>query len=144
MLQDICFVDANHGWVAGFLWPDIGIMLHTENGGGHLVTGLGEPGRQDVATDRARVSAPFPNPFNPHTSIRFAVPGEVGQPVTIAVFDLRGRRVRTLVDGFQEPGEHIIDWDGLTDSRESATSGVYIYSVTIGGFSTSGKLALLR
>jgi len=144
VLQDICFVDANHGWVAGFLFPDIGVMLHTENGGGGAVTGVAEPGEQDVAAEPARVSSPFPNPFNPQTCIRYAVPGKVSQPVTIAIFDLRGRRMRTLIDGFLEPGEYAVDWDGLADSREPATSGIYVYSVTIGGFKTSGKVTLLR
>jgi hypothetical protein len=145
VLEDICFIDANHGWVAGLLWPDTGVILHTENGGGGLVaTGIGGLGQQDAALERARVSAPSPNPFNPQTSIQFAVPGEVGQPVAIVVFDIRGRRIRSLVDGIQEPGEHIIDWDGLTDSREAAPSGVYLYHATIGGFATSGKMILVR
>jgi hypothetical protein len=68
----------------------------------------------------------------------------VSQPVTIAVFDLRGKRVRTRIDGFQEPGEHFVDWDVLTDSHEQTTSGVYLYGITIGSFKTSGKLTLLR
>lgn len=137
-------MDANQGWVAGSLWPDLSVMLHTETGGGGQVAAVEEDGQRGGTPEQARVSAPYPNPFNPSTSISYAVPGAGAQPVSVEVFDLRGRRIRTLVDGVQGPGEHIVNWDGLSENREPVTSGVYTYKITIGSFTTRGKLTLLK
>lgn len=143
VLKDICFVDVNHGWVAGQLWPDVGVMLHTENGGKEL-SGIDDHDLGAAEMERAEVSAPSPNPLSTNTWIRFAVPGERSQPVIVAIYDPQGRRIRSLIDEPRNPGEHSVVWDGLTDRGEPVPSGVYVYGITIGDFATSGKLAMLR
>jgi hypothetical protein len=67
----------------------------------------------------------FPNPFNPSTTIRFALP-EAGA-VHLTVYDVTGRVIRTLVDGTVEAGAHKIVWDGRDMVGREAASGVYIY-----------------
>lgn len=62
----------------------------------------------------------FPNPFNPSTTIRYAVPAPA--QVTIRVYDLLGREVATLVNGALQPGFHSVDWNA-----SAAASGVYFY-----------------
>lgn len=143
-LHEICFVDANQGWIAGQLWPDVGVMLHTENGGKAMIAGVEGGRHQDAELGHRVLSDTFPNPFNPTTNIRFVVPGEASQPVKVAVFDLQGRRIRTLLDGVRNAGEHAVLWDGLTDGGEPAASGIYIYRIGIGGVATSGRLSLVR
>gem|GEM_PF-2806031 len=84
----------------------------------------------------------YPNPFNPTTEIRFDVtrPG----PVRLAVYDLLGRTVRTLVDGFRTPGAHAVAWDGTSDAGETVASGVYLYRMEAGGFTKSRMMVLMK
>jgi len=87
--------------------------------------------------------AAFPNPFNPSTEIRFAL-AEAG-PVALAIFDLAGRRVRTLYPGTAlAVGEHILRWDGRGDSGRALASGVYFLRLDAGGRTLKKKLTLLK
>ncbi len=84
----------------------------------------------------------YPNPFNPETNIRY----QIGQQslVTLEIYNVLGKRVRTLINEVQDPGAHSVQWDGLDDSGHSVSSGVYIYILKAGQFITSRKLALIR
>ena len=64
-----------------------------------------------------------PNPFNPSTVLRFAVP--VGGDMDLAVFDLKGRRVRQLHQGALPAGSHDFTWDGRNEGGRPLSSGVY-------------------
>ena len=77
---------------------------------------------------RATLAANYPNPFNPHTTIAYALPAETRVRVTI--LDALGRCVRTLVD-WQErvAGRHEVAWDGTDDRGLQVASGVYFYSL---------------
>jgi hypothetical protein len=83
-----------------------------------------------------------PNPFHPTTEIPFTV--ERAGHVTLAVYDVAGRRVRTLVDRTMEPGRHSVTWNGIDDNGRMAASGVYFYRLKTGRFSATRKLVLLR
>jgi hypothetical protein len=83
-----------------------------------------------------------PNPFNPTTTIHASIP--VPGRVTIAVYDVRGRRVTTLFDRTVEAGDLAVEWDA-TDSRGvRAASGVYFVRATASGFFTTEKIVLLK
>lgn len=84
----------------------------------------------------------YPNPFNPETVIHYDLPGAAA--VVIEVFDLLGRKVRTLVDGTQSAGNHKVVWDGRDDRGRRAASGVYVYNMRAGEFTQNRKLILLR
>ena len=66
----------------------------------------------------------YPNPFNSTTTITFAF--ESQQRVSLAIYDVVGRQVRTLVRKVLAPGQHSIRWDGLDDQRRAVASGVYL------------------
>ncbi|MFQ5599621.1 MAG: FlgD immunoglobulin-like domain containing protein, partial [Candidatus Krumholzibacteriia bacterium] len=84
-----------------------------------------------------------PNPFNPRTSLRFAL--ESPDHVTLAIYDVLGRRVRTLIDDVLGAGPHVDFWDGLDERGVQVASGVYLYKLTTGsGFGQSRKMVLLR
>jgi hypothetical protein len=84
----------------------------------------------------------YPNPFNPQTTIRYTVPSK-GQ-VTIAVYDLRGAFVVTLVDENQEVGAYTKTWDGKDAGGVTISSGVYFARVTHPSGTRSYKLVLLK
>jgi len=84
-----------------------------------------------------------PNPFNPATVIRYDVP-QGGGWVTLRVFDVAGRHVRTLVDGVETPGEKRATWDGRNNRGSRVATGVYFYSMQAPGFVETRKMVLLK
>jgi len=84
-----------------------------------------------------------PNPFNPSTEISFVVP-EGGANVSLRIYDITGRLVRTLVDGFEPGGSRAVSWHGRTDQGQPAASGVYYYQMTGPAFSDMKKMVLLK
>ena len=70
----------------------------------------------------------YPNPFNPQTTIAFSLPR--AENVRLSVFDLRGRLVRTLVDGQHAGGDHAVIWDGNDQAGQRVASGSYVYRLT--------------
>ena len=84
-----------------------------------------------------------PNPFNPTTSIRFDVPPASGV-VTLRIYDVNGRLVRTLVNGVLAPGQQTVSWNGLNDAGIPAATGMYFYRLTGPGFAQTRKMMLLK
>ncbi len=83
-----------------------------------------------------------PNPFNPATEIRFEL--AVGKHVSLSIHDGRGQRVRVLVEGFLEAGEHRVTWDGRCDDGFPLSSGTYFARVVAGAHQGTAKLVLAR
>lgn len=88
------------------------------------------------------VTQNYPNPFNPITTIAFDVP--VPSEVNIAVFNVLGQRVTTLVNGRKEAGEYTIDWNGTSDGGNRVASGIYFYRITAGDFVKTKKMMMLK
>jgi VCBS repeat-containing protein len=84
-----------------------------------------------------------PNPFNPTTVIRYDVPAGGGR-VTLRVYDVAGRMVRTLVDGLETSGEKRVTWNGRNDHGSLVSTGVYFYRMTAPGFEMTKKMVLLQ
>jgi hypothetical protein len=73
----------------------------------------------------------FPNPFNPVTAISFSMPDN-GR-VDLAVYNIKGQKIRTLVDTEFAEGKHTVSWDGADDSGNVVSSGVYCFILRING-----------
>ncbi|MCP4632539.1 MAG: T9SS type A sorting domain-containing protein [candidate division Zixibacteria bacterium] len=84
----------------------------------------------------------YPNPFNPTTVIKYALPRDCN--VDIAVYDIMGRRVKTLINGTMPAGIHEAMWDGDNEAGHKAASGVYFYKMNTEDFSKVRKMALLK
>lgn len=84
-----------------------------------------------------------PNPFNPTTTIQFDVPPG-GGIVTLRVYDVGGRLVRSLVNGEQTAGQKAIRWDGKNDAGNAVATGAYLYRLTGPGFEQTRKMILLK
>jgi flagellar hook assembly protein FlgD len=83
-----------------------------------------------------------PNPFNPRTTIKFSTAR--GGRVTIMVYDVSGRVVRTLVDGTQKPGIHSVVWDGSDDRGRRVGAGVYWTQMKTGEYLSTKKVVVLK
>ena len=85
-----------------------------------------------------------PNPFGRGTVITYAVSGAGEQRVVLAIHNVAGQRVRTLVDGLQSPAKYLLEWDGRDDLGRRLPAGVYIARLAAGGRSASKKLVIVR
>ncbi|HED10727.1 MAG TPA: T9SS type A sorting domain-containing protein, partial [Caldithrix abyssi] len=91
------------------------------------------------------LSQNFPNPFNGITRIDFAVPvEEAGQNVSLAVYDIRGRLIRYLIDSPLVEGRYFALWDGRNQQGAEVSSGMYIYLLQVGKTRLSKRLTLLK
>jgi hypothetical protein len=92
------------------------------------------------------LSQNYPNPFNPLTTIEYDIPDQLGDgaEVKIRVYDIRGRLIRTLLNESRKPGTYRVVWDGQDESGSEVASGVYLYSIEAGEFSSTRKMVLLR
>jgi hypothetical protein len=84
----------------------------------------------------------FPNPFRDATTIPYQLKKK--QDVTITVYNVLGRRVRTLVSGERAAGPHQVQWKGRNDQGQPVASGVYFYRIRAGDFKASQKTVLVR
>lgn len=83
-----------------------------------------------------------PNPFNPSTTLSFAMatPGHA----RLRVYDTAGRLVATLVDGLHPAGNHVVVWDGRDAAGRVVASGVYLYRLEAGAFRSTRKMVLMK
>ncbi len=84
----------------------------------------------------------YPNPFNAETKISLDLP--VSTNINLAIFDMLGRKVKTLAEGFYQAGIHQFNWDGKSDTGERLSSGVYFYTVKSDSFNESKKMLMLK
>lgn len=84
----------------------------------------------------------YPNPFNPTTTIRYDL--SEGSQISLAIYDVRGAKIKTLVDGFQSPGEKSVKWDGRNERGNIVSSGVYIYRLQAGDDVKMNKMTFLK
>jgi FlgD Ig-like domain len=84
----------------------------------------------------------YPNPFNPSTTIEYAVPQS--ENVTIAIYNMVGQRVKTLVKSMHSAGRYKVVWDGKDNRNSNVSSGIYFYNITVGSVSIVKKMVLLK
>ncbi|MBU2501357.1 T9SS type A sorting domain-containing protein [bacterium] len=120
-----------------------GIQQYTVSGDAWTID---EPGASpvDVGVPGAAVLAGnYPNPFNPITTIVFELP--VQQQVRLQVLDLRGRLVRTLLSGEDQPaGSNRTIWNGCDDAGRQVASGTYFYRLEAGSYRETKRMVLIK
>jgi hypothetical protein len=85
-----------------------------------------------------------PNPFVGTTRLTYSLSAGPPSPARLAVYDARGRVVRTLTDRAEGPGTYTVDWDGTDENGKSVAGGVYFYRVEWKGRGVTGRVVLLR
>jgi DNA-binding beta-propeller fold protein YncE len=83
-----------------------------------------------------------PNPFNPTTKIRFTVPEDAR--VSLVIYDVAGRRVRTLIDESRPANHYEIEWDGKDSAGQVVASGIYFYRLDAGRHSKTKKMLMMK
>ncbi len=121
--------------VAAGRYHSLGLIVST--------TGVEEPAGRDVPeTSMFTAVSVAPNPFNPYTTIDFAVGNQ--QHVTVAVYDMSGRQVAVLTDQLYAAGLHQADWDGKDSAGQAVASGTYLVRLQTQDVVESRKIMLVR
>lgn len=146
-------------FLTGYLRPDEqGMIRYVDRNAEEGVTyryRLVAEGRSDITFETGDLEMPIttvrlyqnhPNPFNPATTITFTIPGgaETRENVVLVIFDVRGARVKTLVDEKLPGGRHTVQWDGKNNRGEQVATGVYFFRLRAGGYEDARKMILLR
>ncbi|OQY39769.1 MAG: hypothetical protein B6226_01195 [Candidatus Cloacimonetes bacterium 4572_65] len=84
----------------------------------------------------------YPNPFNPETTINFSVK-EAGH-VTISIYNIKGQKIKTLLNKHKSSGNHHVVWYGKDNSNNKCTSGIYLYKMRQGNYTQKKKMVLLK
>lgn len=104
-------------------------------------TGVGDdvPG---PLPDRTALHSPYPNPFNPRATVSFSLsqPGRT----SIDIYDVRGRRVKTLIDQDMAAGSHEVVWSGRDQQGRGVASGVYLVLFRSGGVQEVRRVTLIK
>jgi len=96
----------------------------------------------DVIPTLTQLDGNYPNPFNPETTISYSMK-EAGD-VRIDIYNLKGQRVKTVVNEFAGVGAHQVVWNGQDDSNNSCASGLYFYKMKSGRYSKTNKMILMK
>jgi hypothetical protein len=104
--------------------------VSVEMGSIFISTDVNQPSAETVL--EYRLDENYPNPFNPDTEIHYALkkPGNV----SLKIYDIQGRQIRTLMDVFQTEGSHVVIWDGKNDNGRDVSSGVYFCRLISGSY----------
>lgn len=116
--------------------------LQGRSGGGDWVTIAQRSAVLPAAAPRLRIASVAPNPFNPSTVVRCEIP--VAGHVMVDVYDLAGRSVATLIDGWVAAGDHSVTWHGRDDTGRVVAAGTYLVRAESGGFVESARVSLVK
>ncbi len=155
----ICWPDSNTTTLAlASVFPMANLVHHNigERVRVQAVDKLGRAGPMSVASapwqprqstgvpelTTARLDPNFPNPFNPSTTLPFVLPAATS--VRLVIYNLAGKRVRTLVDADLPAGDHHVVWDGRDERGASVPSGSYLCRMTTPQTTQTSRLTRAR
>ena len=102
------------------LWTDLGIAI----------------------PDEFAVHQNYPNPFNPVTTLRYDLPEQTH--VNIIIYDMLGRKIKTLINEQQDPGYKSLIWNATNDYEKPVSAGIYLYQIQAGEYISTRKMVLLK
>lgn len=130
-------------WVNSYLTTSGGIKRAA---GSELITAINENSNQNQLPDSYAINiSNYPNPFNPETNILFTIPFKLSNSYTeLNIYNINGELIKKLVARELPAGNYITKWDGTNQLNQKISSGVYLYRVSVGQYSSSGKMNLLK
>jgi hypothetical protein len=105
-------------------------------------SGVNDENDQLIAPDKFALFQNQPNPFNPETRISYYL--SEACKVELSIYNVLGRKVKILFDGYQTSGTKTLVWDGKDDQGNQLSSGIYFYRLQAGTFSQTRKMSLIK
>jgi len=102
----------------------------------------GQPSKAIQIVNQFELPQNYPNPFNPETEISYSLPND--SYVKLAIYNIKGQKVKTLVNGFETAGYKAIRWDGTDETGQKVASGIYFYRLEAGDFTQTRKMVLMK
>ncbi|MCL1827072.1 MAG: T9SS type A sorting domain-containing protein, partial [Candidatus Cloacimonetes bacterium] len=84
----------------------------------------------------------YPNPFNPNTTIKYYL--KSGSFVCLDIYNIKGQKVKSLVNEYKKEGSHQVSWNGLDDSGVAVSSGVYFYRLKTEDNTSVKRMMLMK
>jgi len=103
-----------------------------------ISTGVNDP----VIPSEISLHQNYPKPFNPTTTINYSL--KENSKVSLNIYNIKGQKVKQLINDQVSAGQHTIVWNGLDDDGKSVTSGVYFYKLKAGNFEQTRKMILMK
>ena len=125
-------------WVPGISWDLEGTFGITFV----EVQGLNNSNDQSAIPVNYKLYLAYPNPFNPSTTIRYDLPEH--SYVTITIYDMLGRQVKTLINQTQNAGYKSVIWNATNDYGKPVSAGIYLYQIQAGEYMQTKKMVLLK
>ncbi|MBN2461139.1 MAG: T9SS type A sorting domain-containing protein, partial [Candidatus Cloacimonetes bacterium] len=151
--DEIEIVENNHGRIPIIFFNDNSYgsysspVVHGQNNGGTITYAVLDI---EIVTDTDdntvapvyNLAQNYPNPFNPITTIAYSL--KEAANVTLEVFNIKGQKVKTLINEFKQPSDYSVIWDGRDDQGRLQDSGIYFYKLNVGKYSSAKKMLLLK
>ncbi len=121
------------------------LFVGTNNGGVHrytIATGVDKPEDDQTLPHEYTLFQNYPKPFNSETVIQYSIPQK--SHVTIKVYSLLGKEIKTITNVMKESGVYTARWNGVDISGSDVPSGIYLYQLKAGDFAETRKLILTR
>ena len=103
---------------------------------------VAEPSQIESIPETFILHDAYPNPFNPSTTISYQL--EDAGMISLAVFDINGRLIKSLVSGKQSGGAYTVEWKGNDNSGQMVSAGLYFYRLSVDNGSQTRKMLLLK
>ena len=97
----------------------------------------------DIMVVSNKLIGNYPNPFNPTTTISFSIT-QASPFVTLEIFNIKGQKIKTLVNDKLDEGLHHVVWNGKDDVNKPVASGIYFYKLQTGKYTAVKKMVLMK
>ena len=95
-----------------------------------------------VMPEKFTIHQNYPNPFNPVTTLRYELPEQTH--VNITIYDMFGRKEKTLINQTQDAGYRSVIWEATNDYGKPVSAGIYLYQIQAGEYNSTQKMVLLK
>jgi len=113
--------------------------------GATLITSVSEDPNNHVVPETYLTVKSYPNPFNPDVIINFSIPNKLTNSLAeLVVYDIMGRKIKTLAKGVLSAGNYLTKWNATTDNGSGVSSGIYLYVLRVGNRQVAGKMVFQK
>ena len=140
--QHPTYVYKNNGTWDVTLTVSDGANSSTEVFEQYIVSGTGSISEELLLPESFTLHQNYPNPFNPTTTISYDLPEQA--LVTLGIYDILGKQIKTLVNQSQDAGNKTTFWNGTDNLGRQVSAGVYLYQIQAGEFTQTRKMLLLK